>query len=453
MKTKLLSIVCALSIGAFAQAQSLEQRVEALEMNSLLNSMKFSGTLWTQFDSIENKDNDANTESTLDLYRMKFNLDVAAEMNKKFQFYGRIAASKLLNETNSKQEGTFDNDFEADLSGSTQYAGSQLYLERAYANIGLTDSLTFSFGRLPTIDGAPTHFYNDMPRQGTYPKMAYSAILDGFALTYNHSISDTQKLALRALYTPFSSAYRSGTASFNQPERVDSDTEIKSVTNTYTFMADYNQTNISWTNAFNAIVQYVNVHDLEIDDSLIAASTYAPSTLHLDYTYVNLYLEALNLMNSNLDIAISHTMTTLDNTKGAIDLSAAATLPAGSIMRGLYCDGTACGEVDGQATLLALKYKINSAMLNNPSLGLEYLMSDEGYFFSDYSNEDILNFYGTVGKGMHVYYTQPINTYAKASIGMMKQEVEYGNDFGILGKRAEVDVENTTLYARIRADF
>lgn len=470
MKKNFLTIAALSVLSVSAFAQSIEQRVEALETNQLLNAFKFNGTLTTQYDSVEKgEDEDTSAavaveEETLSLYRMKFSLDVAAEMDSKFQFYGRLTASKVMNEVYSGKSGAYDTDFTDDFSAGSKYDSSAVYVERAYANIGLIDNLTFSFGRLPTINGSPTQFHDDLPRQGTYPKMAYSAILDGFALSYNYGISSNQKLALRALYTPLNNVKRTGYNGYTQPNHANQSTDkLNQNTSTYTFMADYTQTQAGWADSFNAVAQYVNVNNLEIDDQK-TASGYSNSDLFLDYTYVNLYLEALNVFSSGLDIALSHTITTADNKAGGVDVDFSA-LGGGTNTYGIYCSGEACGEVKGNASLIALKYKLPVAMLKNPSVGLEYLKSDKNYFFNDYSNDDVLDFYTTVGTGMHVYYTQPINSYVKLSVGMMQQNIEHGSEVGlfaggtvkaktgILGDRANADVENTSMYARLRADF
>ena len=73
--------------------------------------------------------------------------------------------------------------------------------------MNLFQELTFSVGRMPTNQGPGTHEYDGLQRQGTYPRIAYNMILDGYAATYNmHKfVPQGHNLSARLVYTPLMS--------------------------------------------------------------------------------------------------------------------------------------------------------------------------------------------------------------------------------------------------------
>lgn len=446
-------------------AQSLEERVDTIEMNQLLNTIRLNGGLWNEYGNIKREE--GSTESTVDIFRMKFNLDMAAELSKKFSFYGRYTVTKLLNEgysfSNDLSDDEDNNDAsfsETGLSANDLFNDTRPTLERAFVNIGLTDNLIMSVGRLPTVDGPPEHFRDDSPRSGTYPKMGYSAALDGIAFTYNKKLGQAKNLATRFLYTPMVNTLRS--SGFMQPVNDLTGTNLKEISDVYTFMLDYTDTNVSWADSYTAILQYVSVPGLEVANAQVdsdsdgtadlTAGTHITGDLSIDYTYINLHFEATNVAHTSLDFAVSVLLTELAN-------DGSLALPAGSPFFGTTfglaedADKTA----NGMGYILALKYKL--PVWNKPSIGLEYLVSDKGYFYVDYSNEDLLNFYGTLGNAMHLYYSQAIGDYSRVRIGYMSSETEYGNPTlsgsTVLGKRSDLTTKpkNTVMYVRLRSEF
>ena len=75
-------------------------------------------------------------------------------------------------------------------------------LEKAYIDVGFESiPLVLSVGRLPTFGGPPTNIRDGMPRQSTYPILAYSYNLDGIAATFNFKQYLGEDLSLRLVYT------------------------------------------------------------------------------------------------------------------------------------------------------------------------------------------------------------------------------------------------------------
>src|SRR5690606_17463549 len=103
--------------------------------------------------------------------------------------------------------------FASGSEGQMPTDSSALFLERAFMNYSITDSLVFTMGRLPTIDGPNKHIALNQQLMGNYPTLAYSAILDGFGLTKSYNLEDSRVLRLKAIYTPGQSIDNNGPSS------------------------------------------------------------------------------------------------------------------------------------------------------------------------------------------------------------------------------------------------
>ena len=85
----------------------------------------------------------------------------------------------------TKYTNTINDDYEdeKDFGRSRTYNGSDVLWKKAYFDFRILDQLVLSAGRLPLLKETP-QLCLGKAKMGTYPKLAYSAILDGLALTY-----------------------------------------------------------------------------------------------------------------------------------------------------------------------------------------------------------------------------------------------------------------------------
>ncbi len=430
------SLLLALALPMAAQAQSkmsLEDRVTELESNASLNYFKFGGFLETYYDSYVYKL--GTVEDNNSLMRMRVGFDINADVSKAIKFYSRISASKFLNQIGT-QSGTGANAPAATSEGrqGRDWSGSQLYLEKAYADVSLTPSTIFSFGRLPTEDGPPANWNLDKPRMGTYPMVIYNSVLDGFALTHNMKF-DADTLALRLIYTPLMTVAKSGSNTIASPQ---GDGKNDSTTHLTSWMVDYNMNGGSFAKNLSVIYQGVNSGYIWINGSTLAyppSSTGATAFSIMSHT-LNVFAE--DIAGSGFDFGVAYLSTELKN-KGTLLL--AGVLPS-------YGYGAESLEdtARGSSTLAHLRYNFG-----NSAVGVEYVNGTKNVFIYDLGNTNLTNFYGTPGDATQVYVTHRFMPELTGRIGYAQQNYKY-NDIS-LGKTAESDKKITTTSAMLRLDF
>ena len=227
---KKLIILGMSSLFAFgASAQSLEERVEALEFANYENIFKFSGQLEVEYSTATVKDNDNDTEQTAQFWKNWLKLDMAAAPSQKLQFFGRLSMGKLTNRISEETSTSF-----AQLDQGQSLNNSELYVERAFVNYMATDKLAFTFGRLPTANGSPYNMTRNESSGGAYPLLSYNAFFDGLALSYQV----TPELSAKFIYTPFQ--YIMGTsATTGAANKTTSGKDVDSPSDTWSAMLDY----------------------------------------------------------------------------------------------------------------------------------------------------------------------------------------------------------------------
>lgn len=444
-KFKLLITMLTLApIFAFAQSD-LESRIDELEENQLLNIFSFSGNLKYMYDSRQ-LETDAGDKQDGNWNRLSMGFNVVAKPYEDITFYSTFRMSKFFNTIFGNEPN------EGGLTESRSFTGSQLYVEKAYADVKMSDSLVFSFGRLPTIEGVPTNYHDGKSLMGTYPLMAYSATLDGLALTYK----PLNSLALRMVYTPFQGAPTNFSAEDDanndgdsDGKRVAFDTEPVNV-EVITAMLDYT-TSFSWARSFNVVLQYTDIPKYDLYHAATGTAsggtvaTVPNSGVHFETTLTTIHVEMLDLANIGLNLSVSHLMTeNLTEATGALATSDSS------------------GTQKGSGTLLALQY----AGLQNHIFGLHYLSSTKEYGKFDSINNTLgsivrdsgmESFMSTIGSAADVYYTHRFKPTFTGTLGYMMQDIDAVNwgRYGITNP-SETDSSKkkiNTAYMRLNLDF
>jgi hypothetical protein len=445
MKKLLILLFAVAPMMAQANAE-LESRIEALEERAMLDIFNFSGNLKYFYDNI-NAETYAGTVSKGNWQRMSFGLNINAAPYENLKVYSSLRMTKFINTVFGDKSTT-----NAGLTPSRDFNGSQIYVEKAYADYSLTDSLVFSFGRMPTIDGVPVNYKDGKAIMGTYPLMAYAATLDGLALTYKAMDS----LALRLVYTPFmgnpyiAQDNDSGTPDTGTTPPTADDDQVDYTFNNdnhnaelITFMADYNRS-FSWSNNFNAVLQYSYIPKYDIIRAVTGTASGTTVGMMAEVALTTLHLEAMNLMNSGVNLSVSHLMTKYTNSD------------TGTALTSYELDKTGAG------TLIALQY----TGFNNKIIGLHAITSDKDYRKFDTTNDEIgafnrqngmETFVSTVGSGMDLYYTHKFEPTFSATLGYMTQDIDAVNwgEYGALpadtsdSKKKEIK----TAYLRLNLDF
>lgn len=443
---KIIACVMSSFIALGAIAQTLEERVEALEYAGYEDVFRFSGQLEMRFDSvdIDNKDsyesitnlttflgsggaNGKTTSPSSDwnngYAKMFFKLNMSAKPSDRLSFFGRLSTAKHLNAFNS--EGTQNDDFQELSAGVTTRDNASVWLERAFVNYAISDSLTFTFGRLPTVGGAPKHLSKNEAMAGAYPTQAYSAIFDGMALTHSKKTDSGAIHSARMVWTPTT---RPNLASDTAVTGADGQ-KVSSMDDWLALMYEFEKTNTSFARKSHLITQYMKA----------SGSASSQSALALDLQRYVVYWELLGIMNSNFDFALSYSLNQIEN-KGELHSS----FPKGYL-------GLEDGEsASGSSYSLTTRYSINE----NSKIGFEYVSTEDTAFTFDAVSTLPINMYGNFGSGYHLFYNRKFDGGLKWNLGYMSfnQDTTY-KYVGLIGDKVDIDKTTTAVYTGFVADF
>ncbi len=449
-KILVLSAIATASVGSI-QAQTLEERVEALEYAGYENWWSFSGSLEYRFDAAKTeykkgysyrsfdaptttKTIAAGTKDEVKHHRIFSEIDITATPTKKLSFFGRLAMSKYMNTLN-KGGGNYTGDGAFNELGEGQGTdNSRIYLERAFVNYSFTDNLTFTVGRLPTIDGAPKHFQESRPMMGQYPLLVFGGVFDGMALTYANSYNGNA-FKFRGIYTPFN---QRNISESSKRLKDGNGNEVDETADVYSLMAEYERTNMSWARRIHLIYQYLTFTGLDAFNS-----TTATGNAQMDVTRHVLNLEINGIANTGLSFGFSFL-------KGNVEGKGQFT------GLGTWFGGTA-GDTDlgGDAWILNLNYEMPFKVLRKAVLGFEYLDSDEDAFLYDTTAKNVVGFYTPRGgNSMHVFWLQPIDQNFKFRVGWQKSVTKRTNFLGgYLGAPTDIETERSAIYSSLQFNF
>lgn len=438
-----------LVLSAPTFAQTLEERVESLELARDLNWIKWGGSLETRYDYVDQerkKDAAGLTPVTKggdnnQYYRMWANLNMEAKPNDRMSFFGRLSMAKYMNVFGSQgdPEGTLRGAAEGNRATDT----STLYLERAFMNYNITDSLVFTMGRLPTIDGPNKHIAMNQQLMGNYPTLAYSAILDGFAFTKAFQIDKSRVLRAKAIYTP------SQQVNFNDPFKRVVDQSGKEITTRedgfYSGLIEYENTNGSWFDRNLTMLQYVRA-DQGLSTENAPTNPLGGSTLSFQVNRFAFYSEFQRIFGSDFDFAVQAMYSDV-NSKG--DLY--SVLPGN---QGWMTDKDSDSQ-SGHATVLTVRYQLPFASLNRPKIGAEWFNASKQAFVYDLANVNPINMYQSPGSDVyHLFWNQSFSDGLSMNVGWMyrQQKTSYAVG-GLLGGEQKIDNVDQNLYVSLLATF
>lgn len=460
---------------------TVEQRIEALESQLSFNKIRFTGIYRTLYDNINSSE--SGQKQKYNPLRMYFALNANAALSERLLFSSRMGISKFFNPLTYSGASSGS----PELSGSREEAqGQNIRLERAYFDYKITDHLWVSAGRLPTIDGPSYQFYDGIKRQGAYPMLGYSAILDGMALAYEVPDLGTHKLIIKGVYTPLYSASFAQNNTLNQATASQgpgspSRPEYSEIT---TAMAEYSAPPISLWDELNIITLFTDIKNAKLNDqyargtdlrSVLSNSSFggtglqpgaglnAPvpansyffqgSNLEYSYNVYAVYLEIKNALKSGLDFGMT-LLGTQVHSKGFYENNASIATASNNqinLRKGILTDKDA-QTTNGSAVLVTAAYHVPSPVLHNPVFGAEYLYSNKNYLYFEYATDSVTQFYSTRGQGYHGWYTQPLhNGDLKLRLGYMNQNHLYSK--GIIGAPTKTNLIEQTLYSYLRLDF
>lgn len=434
MKKNLFKIVVAVSallIGATsAHAQTMEERLEALEEKALLDSFEFGGMFNAKYQNTVTQVSGAD-EKKYNYWTLMGHINVNSEVNENINFYSQIGISKIFNNfiqadyTSATVGGTTDG--VGALSPSSAHRQDKAFFKRFYIDYKWSDKLIMSVGRLPTGGGNPTNFQDGVARQSTYPQFAYNAQFDGLALTYR--LNDN--MSFRVINTPFHNSVGAGTigSTVYRGSASGSPTTAEEVEEHIDFTAyqfDWN-TKFSWTKNFNLVYQHVNSASVVFDKPLLGAAYISAAETSYSINWHTLYIEMLGLANSNFDLALSHLQ------------SGVKIANLGGVAAANQLDKTVGN------THINLKYNIGES-----HVGAEFWDIPRYSSYFDSASEWFGGPYATQGKHYHIYYTMRRHGNTAFRVGYMNLDQEYKSVFS-LGTAEKKTAK--TGYVNMRVDF
>jgi hypothetical protein len=419
--------------------KTLESRVSELEAQTLLNHFRFGGYFVFRFDAIEYRpENDASKANHSYPLSMRLALNVDVDISSELKFYSTLGMNKLAN-----MAFTADNNPVApDFQGSFVRSSSSVYVDRAYLEYRPHFlPVAFSAGRLPTIDGPPSHLWDGQPRLGTYPMTWFNSIADGLSLTVNLGklLPEGHSLFVRGVYAP------SGQYDVASPYK-----QLESGGALYpthmpagSAMIEYAVKDTALAENTNLILGYLSAGAWKVAPNLFMPPGGPTVTGDYTFRFNNLvsYLELDNIAHSNLTLSALFVE--------SITSSSGSTV----IVPGNIPITTAAPTLWGGSLLLHLRYQLPIAALGRPYLGAEYLYSTKNSWPNNLGEEDLTGFYSTCGRAFHVYYTQPVTPGLKLRVGFRRQNIfgpsELPTGFGTTAKQDRF----STFYANLRLDF
>lgn len=191
----------------------IEERLDTVEKKTLVDRLNLSMDVRMTLNNYIYRDNSSEATKNLGL------LNGSGETFGAWNMRGRLKMNSMLGDsfkltvwlTMYKQfiesaPGRYENQMLSpnyDIAKSSYPGNSSVYMERLFLDWFITDWLSFSIGRAPTVDGTPAELrYNSVPFSSFF-ESELSAPLDGLYFTFNlKRFTGLDLSCLRVFYAP-----------------------------------------------------------------------------------------------------------------------------------------------------------------------------------------------------------------------------------------------------------
>lgn len=459
---KIISSLAVLALAAPAFAQSnkeLESRIEALELSRDLNWVKVGGSLETRYDYIDYERGKGYALNggtgfpgggiTLgkggrndSFYRLWANVNLEAKPSDRLTFFGRLATAKYFSVLGSNgQPGTSF----ADLGDGQNMNRSFVFMERAFANYSIDKNWTFTMGRLPTIDGPNKHIAMNQQIMGNYPTLAYSAILDGFALTNTVAPSTDSVLRTKLIYTPLQNVNYAGTGASNLRDA--NGDQIRTSSDFVSLLVEYEKYNASWFKKNMTIFQALRGEQTPFyNHTSTNPNANGSSDLYVSVNRFVLYSDFEKIAGTNFDFAAQGMYSMVDS-RGSLINGAGVNVGWGTNKRS--------DSQTGYAWVLTTRYQLDIPALNRPKVGAEWFHSSADAYVYDAANVNPINMYGSQDANVyHVFYNHTFDGGLALNTGYMFRKQNSIRGFSnVLGKNQSADNTDQNVYVSLLATF
>lgn len=411
----------------------LESNVVDLQLASIINKIKISGTLINRYEDFQTSygiPGAAKEKEHVNVFSTYFSLNVDAKVNSKISVYSTLGMSKFWNnEGRNEIKGAYT----ASEAGSFALAGSTPRFDRAYMAYFFDFPMVFAIGRMSTNNGLPINQLDGLDRQGTYPRFAYNAIFDGMGLVYNFNslLPKGNEFTMRAFYTPF--------ANISDTDRTKQlkDNSVRIPANTWQggILSEYENTNLSWLGKLNLTHMWYNFTDFYNDGQNGHSTTATPTVGNTSSDGgANMgFIGFDDIAHKGLNISISGLF--------YWQKQSAATVPNATIDPKKYYSH-------------AYLYNLNQKVGNDFIVGGEYITTDENFYLDEWSYLNIIPFYFTPNsKGYHLFITEKIVKPITLRVGFYTLNSKpcglNSDNTGLFNNESK----STSVYANMRLDF
>lgn len=438
-KTVIAAILLLTSMTAFAsdsddllamkhRLDELEKRLNDVEVQNTLQNVVWSGVLINRYEHFHN--NYVTDQDNIDGYSTALAINGEFTINDKTKVYTTFGMAKFWNMEGRDEAWP---DWKKSEEGSYQMNGSIPYVDRAYLAYKFDIPLTFSIGRMPTNNGLPINQLDGLSRQGTYPRLAYNAIFDGMALSYdftkNMPVGNT--LAASFFYTPWNNVDPYDRT--RQWTDTNGGNNVKTGTSPqFSFLLDYSLTG---TTAFKKLTaeymfySYTNFYWWGDNNTVPKTAGGANDTFPTG-TASNIYDGRANMLYLGVD----------DVAMSGVNASVSSQFYASH-----YVDASPTNT--WAASYL---FTLNKSFGKNGRtiVGGEYISTDKFYYLDESAALEMIPFYSQPNsKGYHVYVTQRLTDAIGLRVGYYRLQTTAN------AAAAVSAADYYSYYATLRVDF
>ena len=170
----------------------LYDRADENEFEATMNHIKW-GAEFEVSDNFVNGKSQGTTYTDNNSLTTKLRLNMESKVNKKTKFTGRLSMYKGWSDSSSQA-------LTDPAQGRKPVGSSAIYVERAYVDYSIVDSLIVTLGRQPSSDGPGMTLIENTKRKSTYPAILFDGATDGAVVTYKAMEKSAMKPTFRVAY-------------------------------------------------------------------------------------------------------------------------------------------------------------------------------------------------------------------------------------------------------------
>lgn len=378
-----------------SRISQLEERLDDIELEQLMQKVRFSGSFFNHFEHLESSNLDTVTKekSTQNLtpLSMKVALNIDVNITDAINFYSSLGMSKIWNYSGRDPQEVGKGPQYTSMRGSYGYKDSSAYFDTAYLSYHFKNEAMFlAIGRMTTNNGPPIEQLDGTNRAGTYPRFAYNAIFDGIAFIYDFKsfLPKDHSFKARAFYTPFNFVSLDSIKK-NEVES-SSGEQIESVEPQAALLLEYSVKNLGFAKSIDLYSMVWNYEKFYEEEFQVTGNDIIETSSANSYT---IYLGVNKFLQTGLNFNYSY-----------------------------YSFKERFTGLEDQSSfnyMININYEFDNRFNANHILGFEYINTDDIYYLEDHNSLYFSDFYTRhSNNGFHIYYTVPVGRSQIIRVGL-----------------------------------